>query len=869
VKDTVQSELLLETTTQPSWWANERYASLASGRDECLQAAGAFRPAWQKVVDAVNTLGADELDKRQTDARRLLRENGVTYTVYGDPHGRNRVWELDPVPLVIDAQDWASIESGLRQRAELLNLMLADLYGPRRLIREGVLPAMLIHAHPGFLRACDAVKISGQQQLLMYAADLARGQDGRMWVYADRTQVPTGAGYALENRMVTARVMPGELRDNKAQRLSTFFRQFSVALQKFAQHRREDPCIVVLTPGPGNETYFEHAYFASYMGYPLVQGGDLLVRDNRVWLKSLDGLKQVDVILRRVDDAWCDPLELREDSILGVSGLLNAARSGNVVLVNPLGSGVLEARALLPFLDACAQFFLKQDLSLSSVATWWCGQPSELSHVLANLDKLVIKTAYSGGISWFGPRLSSEERQQLAARIRARPADYVGQEYARFSTAPALVAPGRIEPRHMMFRGFLCADGKGYNVMPGGLTRVARDTGGLFISNQEGGVSKDTWVLTDDASRQVRPHRLVEVPAASQHDGRLPSRAAENLFWVGRYAERTEGVARLLRIALDKLADCEYFADECDVAVLQRVLRSLTALSASFPGFIGEGAEKRIAAPYEELSTLARDRERRGSLAETLGFLVNAAYGVRDLWFGDTWRTVGSIVDAAERLQRPVSRLSDLHVALDRVVASLTAFAGITAESMRHDHAWVLLDLGRRVERTVQQASLLEECLVRPLPEDAEPFLVEALLSSSESLMAQRRRFRHSSKLHSALDLLVLDEQHPRSLAYQFERMLKRVAILPHSSSRRQEYTGERYSPIEKQVIEGATLIKLASIRQLSDAAGDNGDRESLKQLLHKLRGLMWRLSLDLSDLYFSHTPGVRHLMPSLTLPQA
>jgi uncharacterized alpha-E superfamily protein len=256
-------------------------------------------------------------------------------------------------------------------------------------------------------------------------------------------------------------------------------------------------------------------------------------------------------------------------------------------------------------------------------------------------------------------------------------------------------------------------------------------------------------------------------------------------------------------------------------------------------------------------------------LSETLGFLVNAAYGVRDLWFGDTWRTVGSIVDAAERLQRPVSRLSDIYLALDKVIASLTAFAGITAESMRHDHAWVLLDLGRRVERTVQQASLLEECLVRPLPEDAEPFLVEALLSSSESLMAQRRRFRYSNKLHSALDLLVLDEQHPRSLAYQFERMQKRVAILPHSSGRRQEWSGERYSPIERQVIEGATLIKLASITHLADSGKNNAEREGLKALLQRVRGLMWQLSLDLSDTYFSHTPGVRHLTPSMTLPQA
>lgn len=846
----------------------DEYRQALQGWDEVFTAEGEVRPGWQKMVAAVNALGADELEKRQADARRLLRENGVTYTVYDDPHGRNRVWELDPIPFVIAPDDWVHIEKGLKQRAELLNLILADIYGQRRLIKQNIIPPEIIFGHKGFLRACDGVKISGQQQLLVYAADLARGQDGKMWLYTDRTQVPTGAGYALENRVVMSRVMPHELRDNQVQRLSGFFRQFAQNLQKFSQHRREDPYIVVLTPGPGNETYFEHAYFATYMGYPLVQGGDLLVRDNRVWLKSIDGIKQVDVILRRVDDAYCDPLELREDSMLGVPGLLNVARAGNVVLANPLGSGVLESRGLIPFLGACSRYFLNEELQISSVATWWCGQPKERDYVLAHLDALVIKTADTSGTSWLGPTLSKEKLAELRARIKADPGRYVGQEWAEFSTTPAWAGQGKVEPRNLMFRGFLVADGKGYRVMPGGLTRVARDADGQFISNQAGGVSKDTWVLTHDTARQSRPGAFIEIQAISQHEGKLPSRAAENLFWVGRYAERAEGVARLMRTVTDKLADCEDFGDEADVAVLNRLLESLTIITASFPGFVGEGAAQRLSSPYDELIALATDRERRGSLADVMGYLLNAAYGVRDLWFGDTWRTVNAIQDAADRLQATAPRLFDVSAQLYRVLHTLTAFAGITAESMRHDHAWVLLDLGRRVERASQQAQLLDHMLVKPLPETCEPLLIEALLASSESLMAQRRRFRFASQLHSALDLLVLDHRHPRSLAYQFERLNTRVDMLPKPHGHRSDLLVDRYSQAEKLVIEISAALKLANVNGLTQC-NKKGDRDELRLLLTRLRNNLWQLSAEITDTYFSHAPGVRQLATVMKLPNA
>ncbi|MEO0588777.1 MAG: circularly permuted type 2 ATP-grasp protein, partial [Planctomycetota bacterium] len=358
------------------------------------------------------------------------------------------------------------------QRARVLNMVLADLYGPQRLLTEGLLPPELVFAHPHFLRPCHGIAVPGDQHLILYAADLARNPDGSWWVVNDRTQAPSGAGYALENRVVLSRMLPGLFRDCGVRRLATFFARLRENLMRLAPTASDNPRIVVLTPGPYNETYFEHAYIARYLGFPLVEGGDLTVRDNQVFLKTLGGLLRVDVILRRVDDTFCDPLELRGDSMLGVAGLVQAAAAGQVTIANPLGSGAVDGPALTAFIPALCRALLGEELKLPSVASWWCGQPSELDYVLDNLDGLVVKPAFPGLDDGpvFGSHLSKASREDLAERVKARPHHFVGQESVALSTAPVW-RDGALTTRHVMLRAFVCATKDGYEVMPGGLVR--------------------------------------------------------------------------------------------------------------------------------------------------------------------------------------------------------------------------------------------------------------------------------------------------------------------------------------------------------------------------------------------------------------
>ncbi|MDD1611379.1 MAG: circularly permuted type 2 ATP-grasp protein, partial [Methylococcaceae bacterium] len=442
-------------------------------------------PYWERFMVALESMGSEKIELCRREAQRLLRENGVTYNVYGDSQKLTRPWRLDPVPLLISSEEWAVIEAGLKQRAELLDLILKDIYGKQTLLKKGLLPAELIFGHEGFLRPCVGALQNQQRHLTLYSANLARGPNGCMWVLDDRTQAPSGSGYALENRTVMTRVLPDIFRETQVHRLSGFFNALRKGLADIAPHNKEDPRIVILTPGPLNETYFEHAYLAAYLGFTLVQGGDLTVRDGRVWLKSLAGLQAVDVILRRVDDSFCDPLELRSGSQLGIAGLLEVVRRGNVAIANPLGSSILENPALLAFLPRLSRYFLNEELNLSSVATWWCGQQRERDFVLQNLDRLVIKPINRSQDSHavFGGLLSSQVKDQLRSQISAKPHLFIGQEQVSFSTLPAFI-DHHIEPRNAVLRTFAVASGDEYVVMSGGLTRVARQKDNFIVSNQ-------------------------------------------------------------------------------------------------------------------------------------------------------------------------------------------------------------------------------------------------------------------------------------------------------------------------------------------------------------------------------------------------
>jgi len=831
---------------------SREYRPLSGHYDEMCTDDGGLRPHWQYVVRALEALGTMELDRRWNEVRRLLHENGVTYNIYDEPQPTERLWPLDPIPVLLTSAEWSVIEHGLIQRAELLDLILADLYGPRRLIRSGSLPAELIFAHPGFLRPCDGLGAGNRRRLLLYAADLARTPDGRMWIIGDRAQAPSGAGYALENRTVLSRVFPSLYRDSHVHRLALFFRAVRATLHELNPRGQDDPRVVLLTPGPENEAYFEHAYLASYLGYPLVHGGDLTVHDERVWLKALDGPRLVDVILRRVDDDYCDPLELRPGSLLGTAGLLQAARVGQVGIANPLGSGVLEHPALMAFLPALARELLGEDLRLPSVATWWCGGARELAYVLEHLDRLVIKPIFphASGATVFGSRLGPAARDALAAEIRARPREFVGQEPIPLSTAPVVVE-GRLAPRPMVIRTFLTSRAEGYVVMPGGLGRVAPHPDTPIVSNQYGGVSKDVWVLASEPERQVSLLTPSGRPLAVTRDGDdVPGRVADDLFWLGRYTERTDGTVRLLREVLLRLIGADRIPQDDELILL---LRTVTSLTGTLPGFVGDGAEARLRAPEGELASVLLDRRRPGSVRFDIDAVVRVGRAVRDRLSGDAVRVINA-------LNRELARPCELAVGLEglqRVIIHLAAFAGLCGESMSHGQAWRFLEIGRHLERALNTIVLLRGIFVPARARGG--WSLEALLAVAHSVKTYRRRYRSRVEPSAVLDLLLLDESNPRSVGHELRQLEQLIADLV----RRDEV--RRTAP-ERLALDALTHLRLFDVDLLSspdvsDGAAATDGFAALGALLDRLTERLAALSDELASQYFRHAEPPQQLV--------
>jgi len=850
--------LAANRNTNASDIGTQFYATQLGTYDEMYATQRKVLPYWQRFITSLEAMGSDELERRRREAQRLLRENGVTYNVYGDSETLTRTWRLDPVPLLIGREEWCTIEAGLKQRAVLLDLILKDIYGPQTLLKKGLLPVELVFGHEGFLHPCVGTLPDQKRHLTIYSANLARGPDGQMWILDDRTQAPSGFGYALENRAAITRVLPEIFRETQVRRLSGFFKTFSKALANIAPQNKDNPRIVVLTPGPFNETYFEHAYLASYLGFTLVQGDDLTVRDGRVLLKSLEGLKPVDVILRRVDDFYCDPLELKSNSRLGVAGLLEAVRRGNVAIANPLGSSLLENPGLLAFLPRLAQYFLNQELILHSVATWWCGQPRERDFVLQNIEHLVIKQVNRRGHGViFGNTLSNGEKNALRDLIKAKPHLYVGQERVSFSTAPAFIDK-HIEHRNSVLRNFVVADGEDYLVMPGGLTRIAKEKDDFIVSNQAGGISKDTWVLglspelgrvalgNAQASRGI----IVDVVAEP-----LTSRAADNLFWVGRYLERAEAESRVLKTIVQKIWEVYEFQDEIDVKCLQVLLKTLTHITGIYPGFVG-GSEQLLKAPQAELLSLVKDGHRLGSLSANINGFFNSAFSIRDLWSQDTWRSVDNIHRRWE--QKVVNAdiaFDQLQAHLDELVTGIVAFSGLITESLTREAGWLMLDSGRRLERAVVLASLLRATLALRHEEALLSQVLESVLISTDSLTIYLRRYRSSIQLPMVLALLLLDETHPRSIAYQLSQLSVHINALP------KECRGCQLSEEERLILKVYTDVRLCKIADLLQCPEDGGVYVVLEALLAGITKDLWRLADVIAESYFSHSQTSQLLM--------
>ena len=796
------------------------------------------RPHWQHLVDSLSAIGPEELSRRWDRAERRIRENGITYNIYGDPRGANRAWKIDIVPLLIPAQEWRYLEAGIIQRAQVLSLLLEDLYGPQRLVAQGHFPAGLLYANPSFLRPLVGVRVPPQSYLHMLAIDLARSPDGQWWVLADRTQAPSGSGYALENRTIVSDVLPDLFRTSNVLRLAPFFRAQREALTNLAQC--DNPRVVLLTPGPLNEVYFEHSYTARYLGFTLVEGADLTVRDRRVYLKTVDGLEQVDVILRRVDDSFCDPLELLGDSLLGVPGLVDAIVAGNVTVANALGSGVIETAAVMPFLPALSRHLLGEELKLPSVATWWCGQKYALDWVLDHLDSIVVKPAFpSRGMEpVFGAELPHAEKRKLADKLRTRPHEYVAQEQIALSTAPVW-DNGHLDSRSMVLRTYVLNTGNGWVAIPGGLVRVA-EAAGSVVSIQRGGHSKDVWVLSDgpvDTFSMLRPrHEPVELRRVARA---VPSSVADNVFWLGRYAERAENIARIARPLISRLRR----STASELGCLLQLHSCLETRHSKLPK--AKDRQPTSAELEHEMVSVITDLKRPDSLASTLASVARVGGNVRERLSSDMMVLLGKLRDAS-RIARDTPFL-EYPALLTSCLELLSAFSGLERENINRGLGWLFMTLGRRMERAIYLTRQLRE-IATPLAEQDWPFL-ECLLEVADSSMTYRTRYYTTLQPLAVLDVLLADETNPRSLEFQLSHLIDIYQKLP------------RHLPDDLQAMrEALTTLHNIDLRQITYplpgsaiAANDSSGLTQLERYLRSLEVLLPVWSNNLSTTYFSH----------------
>ncbi len=807
------------------------YAAPPDRYDEMLAAPGEPRPHWDAFVRALAARQSPDVGDTLALMEREVREHGVTYNVYADPKGADRLWQVDPLPLLIAPDEWAHIEAGIAQRAELLNRVLADVYGAQELLRSGAVPPSVVFGHSGFLHQVQGIRPTAGVHLFHYAADLARSPDGHWWVVNDRTQAPSGAGYALENRLVVSRVFPQMFQHLQAQHLAAYFDTLRDALRQWAPRGDGPPLIGLLTPGPYNETYFEHALLARYLGFTLVEGSDLTVREGKVWLKTVAGLQRVHALLRRQDDDYCDPLELRSDSALGVPGLTDCARRGTVMLANALGSGVLESGALLGYLPRLAEQMLGEPLRLPSVATWWLGEPAAFKAAWDHLDHLIIKPLdrASGEEAVFGSDLSPADRAALHARVAAQPQRYVAQEWVRVSQAPVLdrepgERPGslrdRLSARTMGLRVFAVATPSGYRVMPGGLTRVAGQDDARVIAMQHGGRSKDTWVLSAGPVNAAFSLLSSTVTADDLVAARtnVSSRAAENLFWFGRYGERCDATARLLRVAIASvLGDTAQTGDGLAPALLlaerQGLLDSLDT-------------------PGPDLLRAAKHPDE--GLGGQLRRLARVAFSLRDRMSSDNWRSLNQLIadpifepGLASSLQLPLALAW-----LDRAVASMMTLSGFVLDGMTRGTGWRFLSIGRRIERLSQLCAALEVAT-----QEGRASGLDWLLDLADSGMTYRTRYPVAPEWMPVLDLLLRDDTNPRSVAFQVKGLVEYVDKLELAHGR---FASDVLAPA------------LAALKRLA-AADLHPESEVLAALLEQLGRAARSTSEELTLKFFSH----------------
>ncbi len=843
--------------------------STTTGFDEFAAPDGTVRLGWSALTAGLDQFTETDLMRAQREVARLLEDDNVTYTPSPastisiadeiDGHApalaEPQPWKLDPVPLILDEREWSRLEAGLVQRAELLDAIMADLYGARQLLATGALPASGIFDHEEYLRPVVGTAALINQALFTIAVDLGRNADGQWKVMSDRTQAPSGAGYAMQNRRVVSRVIPEIYHEAHLHRLTPFFQAMRLALVDAASNAVEDPRVVVLSPGTHSETAFDQAFVASLLGFPLLEGSDLTVRDGRVWMRVLGKLEQVDVILRRVDAYWSDPLELRPGSRLGVTGLVECVRQGTVSVVNNIGSGIMENPALLPYLPELCERLLGEPLRLPSVDTWWCGEPSSLSHVLANFDSLVIRPISRGhGRSVLGSALTTAQREQLIRKINSAPHRYVGQEVIQLSSAPTS-ENDRLVQRQVVLRSFAVRSDGSYSAMLGGLARVNDESNhkGPLVTAPDGGVAKDVWIVGPEpvtAARVVLPRRGTEaarelVPTVSATAAMVP-RVLSDLFWFGRYAERAEDLLRL--VLATRTVAIETDLDTTQGRALEVLLQAVTHVSTTYPGFLQEEVEM-----MPELRSVVLDRHREGSVSQSVGALSMAAQGVRDQLSEDVWMVLAEVERALNALAaNTYDQGLQLTDASERVLSGLLALTGIVSENMVRDPGWFMLDSGRGLERALQVLALLRATVCQERAPETDRLVTEAALTAAESIVTFRRRYRLRVRLEGLVELLVLDQFNPRSVAFQLNRMRTDLLAIPSTSPT------ARQLRLLDGLIERVRTVDLVELCKTVD-----GQRPALVEFVHSLQGQLRDLSETIRAAYQQSPPAPQPMFRS------
>ena len=814
---------------------------VAARFDELRDGEGLVRPHWRAFARTLSSLSTEEYERRQASARATVQDNGVTYNVYDDRGGHARPWQLDIVPFILSAGDWAKIEAAVIQRAELADLLLRDIYGPQRLMREGVLPPHLVTGHPQFLRPLCGTKPAHDVHVHLYSADLARGPDGSWKVMASRADAPGGLGYALENRLVVAQTFPENFGDLRVARLAAFFNAYKESILNLCTSRRDRA--VLLTPGPYNEAYFEHVYLAHYLGLTLVQGDDLAVRDGQVFLKTLTGLERVACIFRRVDSDFCDPLEFRGDSALGVPGLVEAVRAGGVIMANALGGGVIETPAMDAYLPAISHALLGEELKIPDIATVWCGTEWGRKAAIARLDNSMLRDAFDArplfslnSSARLGSDLSKDEREHAIANLNRRGETMVVQEISPLGMAPVF-ENGKFSAKPVSLRVFAAWTPNGWMVMPGGLTRVAADDTVRALSMQSGASSKDAWVLSaapvDNFSLLANGGRALEI---KRHGESAPSRAMDNLFWLGRYAERTESFVRILRAVASRLSDEP--AGALDVA--RKLLIPFSQASDSPIEEIAGEAEL-----TEELRLLIYGRRLGRGLQRLLLRVEQTAWSVRDRLSLDTWRTIHALT-AYEELPPPDAPFEApaARFYLDALVRRAAALSGLSAENMTRGPNWLFMDMGRRVERAQHLAWLVRQTVGQADARETEH--IRILLEIADSAMTYRSRYLNVFQLVPFVDLLLLDEHNPRSCAFQLAAIESHLRELPRITLAQRSDMPRTIAHEMRSAIANAHPARLAFC--------EKGNRPGLIELTDSVYFDAGLLSDAIADAYFQHS---------------